>query len=67
MKNLTFGGLRGQGRGEGCPDFKNLKSLIENGGPNTHRKFQYFNSIRKYLKLGGTDWTFGGVKAPPRA
>ena len=31
------------------------KSFIQNDGPNPHWKFQYFSSIRKSLKIGGTE------------
>ena len=44
--------VKGTGGSEECPDFKNSKSLIRNGGLNPHRKFQHSNSIRKCLKIG---------------
>ena len=32
------------------------------GIPNPHRKFHHSISIRKCMKIGGTDLTFGGLK-----
>ena len=64
MKNLTFGGLGGQGE----PDFKNSKKAItQNGGSNPHLKFQHSSSIIKCLKIGGTESAFGGLKPPLRS
>ena len=31
------------------------KSLVQNGGPKPHRKFQYSSSIRKRLKIRKTE------------
>ena len=39
-----------------------LKSLTQNGISIPHRKFQHSILIRKCLKIGGTDLTFGGFK-----
>ena len=47
----SFGGPLGQQKD---PISKNRKSLIQNGGPNTHPKFQHSSSIRKCSKIGGT-------------
>ena len=58
---LGRGGWRPPGVA-GRPNFKKLKSLIQNGGPNTHRKFQHSNSIRKGLKIKGTNSSFGVLK-----
>ena len=68
MKNLTFGG-RGKIHSaslQGCKkaQFKKIEEDIQNGGTNPQRKFQYSSSIMKCLKIGGTDSTFGGFKAP---
>ena len=46
---------------EFAPISKIRKSLIQNGGPSPHRKCQHSSSIRKCLKTGGTDSTFGGL------
>ena len=53
-------------RGAGDPITKIRKGVIQNGCPNPHRKFQHSSSIRKSLKIGGTDSTFGLVVGPPR-
>ena len=66
MMDLTFGGSKGKVGGRGAQFKKKLKSLIQNGGPNPHQKFQHSSSIGKRLKIGGTDSTFEGLK-PPRA
>ena len=58
-------GFKGPRGFQGAPISKNQKSLIQNGGPNTHPKFQHSSSIRKCLKMGGTDLTFRGVKSRP--
>ena len=42
------------------------KNLIKKGGRNPHREFQHSSSIRKCLKIGGTDSTSGVVLVPPR-
>ena len=42
------------------------KSLIKNGGPNPHPKFQHSSLIRKYLKIRGKDSIFGGPYNPPQ-
>ena len=62
MKNFTFfGGGDGQNsfggprEEQGNSITKIRKSLIQRGGPNRHQKFQHSSSIRKYLKIGGTD------------
>ena len=46
---------------EGGTDLKNSKKPHTewNGEHNAHQKFHYCNSIRKYFKIKGTDWTFG--------
>ena len=65
MNNLTFGWeklFQWAPRGQGNPLSKIQKSLIQNGGPNPHRKFQHSNLIRRCLKIRET---FGGLK-PPR-
>ena len=54
MKNLTVGGVKVHLGGEAAdPIYKIWKSLIQNGGPNTHPKFQHSNSIRMCSKIGG--------------
>ena len=52
-----FGGPRG---GQRYLILKIRKSLIQNGGPNSHRKFLHSSSIRKLLK---TDSTFFGRRS----
>ena len=36
----------------GAPILKNRKTLLQNGGPNTHPKFQHSSSIGKCSKIG---------------
>ena len=51
---LLGGGLRAPGGFTG-PRFQKIeKPRIQNGGPNTHPKFQHSSSIRKCSKIGGT-------------
>ena len=64
MKNLTDGGLRSPQGVQGNPISKIPKSLIQNGSPNPHPKFQHSSSIRKCLKIGGKIRLLGGFKGP---
>ena len=52
---LWGGGFKVPPRWGGGPDFKNSRSLIQNGGPNPHRKFQHSSSIRKCSEIGGIE------------
>ena len=68
MKILTFffgggGGansFEGPGEGQRKPISKIQKSLIQNGGLNSHRKFLNSNSIRKCSKIGELNRLLGG-------
>ena len=64
MNDLTFGALR-WGGGVGVPDFKiSRKPHTERYSQptfNIKKKIQYSISIRKCLKIEGTDLTFGGL------
>ena len=51
--------LWGSQGGQSGPISKNRKKL----GPNPDRKFQHSSSIKKCLKIAGTDSAFGAVKA----
>ena len=53
---ILSGGPEG---GRGTRLKKILRSLVQISGPNPHRKFPHSSSIRKCLKIGGTDSTFG--------
>ena len=66
MKNLTFGGLmRPRGRqGDLISKIRKKPYSLCVGGPNPHQTIQHSSSIKKCLKIRGTDSTFGGFKAP---
>ena len=55
MKILTFGELRKVLLHCIIPISKIRKRPIQNGGPIAHRTFQHSSSIRKCLKIGGTE------------
>ena len=61
-EEFDFSGVKVVGGVRVAPILKFRKSLIQNDITNPHRKFQHSISIRKCLKIGVTDLTFGGLK-----
>ena len=53
-------------RGAQGPDFKNSKKPHTERWFYTTPKIQHSSSIRKCLKIGGADSTFGTVFSPPK-
>ena len=64
-EEFDFWGVKGAGGLKGALNSKIERSLIQNGDPNPHRKFQHSSSIKKYVKIRGIESTFRGLK-PPR-